>query len=102
MWVATGSADRTLRAWIPDKPQVKYSTELRGHAAGIERIAFNPTKEDELASISSDGTCKFWNVRSKTCTATVQLGGEGFSIAWAADGGTVIVGRKVLPSTSPK
>lgn len=93
--IATGSADRTLRIWNPEKPQVKNSTELRGHTGGIERVAWNPTKEAELASVSSDGTCKFWDVRSKTCTATVQLGGEGLTIAWSADGSVVIAGRKV-------
>ena len=93
--IATGSADRTLRIWNPEKPQVKNSTELRGHTGAIERTAWNPTKEAELASVSSDGTCKFWDVRSKTCTATVQLGGEGLTVAWAGDGSVVMVGRKV-------
>ncbi|CAF9943646.1 MAG: hypothetical protein ALECFALPRED_000854 [Alectoria fallacina] len=92
--IATGSADRTLRIWNPEKPQVKNSTELRGHTGGIERVAWNPTKEAELASVSSDGSCRFWDVRSKTCTAIVQLGGEGLTIAWAADGSAVMVGRK--------
>ncbi|KAL6717876.1 hypothetical protein ACLMJK_003961 [Lecanora helva] len=85
---------RTLRIWNPEKPQVKNSTELKGHAGAIERVAWNPTKEAELASVSSDGTCRFWDVRSKACTATVQLGGEGFSIVWAPDGSAVIVGTK--------
>ena len=93
--IATGSADRTLRIWNPEKPQVKNSTELRGHTGQIERVSFNPTKEAELASVSSDGTCRFWDVRSKTCTATVQLGGEGLTVAWAADGSVVIAGTKV-------
>ena len=57
-------------------------------------MAWNPTKEAELASVSSDGTCRFWDVRNRTCTATVALGGEGLTIAWAADGSVVIVGRK--------
>lgn len=76
---------------------MKNSTELRGHTGGIERVAWNPTKEAELASVSSDGTCRFWDVRSKGCIATVQLGGEGLTIAWARDGSVVVVGRKVRP-----
>lgn len=52
-------------------------------------------KEAELASVSSDGTCKFWDVRNKNCTATVQLGGEGLTIAWAGDGSVVMVGSTV-------
>lgn len=93
--IATGSADRTLRIWNPEKSQVKNSTELRGHSAGIERVEWNPTKEAELASVSSDGTCRFWDVRSKACIATVQLGGEGLTVAWAGDGSVAMVGRKV-------
>ncbi|MCJ1479470.1 hypothetical protein MMC13_008156 [Lambiella insularis] len=102
--IATGSADRTLRIWNPEKPQVKNSTELRGHTGAIERVAWNPVKEAELASVSSDGTCKFWNVRSKTCVQTVQLGGEGLTISWSADGTAVLVGRKddtLIPISLP-
>lgn len=95
-FIATGSADRTLRIWNPEKPQVKNSTDLKGHEGGIERVAWNPTKDAELASVSSDGTCRFWDVRNKACTAVVQLGGEGLTIAWAADGSVVMVGRKVI------
>ncbi|KAI4105603.1 MAG: hypothetical protein L6R37_002681 [Teloschistes peruensis] len=92
--IATGSADRCLRIWNPEKPQVKNSTELRGHTGAVERVAWNPTKEAELASVSSDGTCRFWDVRSKTCIATVPLGGEGLTIGWANDGSLVLAGRK--------
>ncbi|KAL8947841.1 MAG: hypothetical protein Q9222_005926 [Ikaeria aurantiellina] len=92
--IATGSADRTLRIWNPEKPQVKNSTELRGHNGAIERVAWNPIKEAELASVSSDGTCRFWDVRSKTCIATVQLGGEGLTLGWANDGSLALAGRK--------
>lgn len=74
---------------------MKNSTELRGHTAGIEHVAWNPTKEAELASVSGDGTCKFWDVRSKGCVETVQLGGGGLTLAWADDGSVVMVGRKV-------
>lgn len=94
--IATGSADRCLRIWNPEKPQVKNSTELRGHTGAVERVAWNPTKEAELASVSSDGTCRFWDVRSKTCIATVPLGGEGLTIGWANDGSLVLAGRKVI------
>ena len=95
--IATGSADRTLRIWNPDRASVKNSTELRGHTGAIERVAWNPTKETELASCSSDGTVRFWDVRSKGCSAEVKIGGEGFTLAWSPDGRTVVAGRKVGP-----
>ncbi|KAK2799665.1 hypothetical protein FQN51_006797 [Onygenales sp. PD_10] len=92
--IATGSVDRTLRIWNPERTHVKYSTELRGHSSGIEKVAFNPVKESELASCSSDGTVRFWDVRSKNCISRVDVGGEAFTMAWSADGSVILVGRK--------
>ncbi len=95
-WIATGSGDRTLRVWNPDRALVKNSTELRGHTGPIERVAWNPTKEAELTSCSADGTVRFWDIRSKNCKAEVKLGGEGFTVTWSPDGKTVLAGRKVV------
>lgn len=81
---------------------MKNSTELKGHAAAIERVAFNPTKDAELASVSGDGTCRFWDVRNKQCVAVVSLGGEGLTVAWAGDGSVVMVGRKVYMIALPQ
>ena len=58
-------------------------------------MAWNPIKEAELASVSSDSTCKFWDVKTKTCLATVSLGEPGFTVTWAADGSVCLVGLKV-------
>lgn len=93
--IATGSADRTLRIWNPERPSAKYSTELRGHSAGIEKVLFNPVRDAELASCSTDGTVRFWDVRSKNCVSRLDVGGEPFTMSWSADGKTMIVGRKV-------
>ncbi|GAB0140085.1 hypothetical protein EsHS_00000722 [Epichloe bromicola] len=65
--IATGSMDKTLRVWNPEKPHVKFSTELKGHTASVEKVAFNPTKDAELCSVSTDGVVKFWDVRTKAC-----------------------------------
>lgn len=94
--IATGSADRTLRIWNPERPHVRYSTELRGHTAGIEKALFNPVRDAELASCSADGTVRFWDVRSKTCVSRLDVGGEAFTLSWSADGSTMIVGKKVI------
>ena len=72
---------------------MKNSTELRGHTGAIERVAWNPTKEAELASVSTDGTVRFWDVRSKNCISTVQLGARGLSLSWASDGSMVMAGK---------
>jgi THO complex subunit 3 len=94
--IATGSVDRTLRIWNPERANVKYSTELRGHIAGIEKVVFNPVRDSELASCSSDGTVRFWDVRSKNCVSRLDVGGEAFTMTWSADGSVVLVGRKVI------
>ncbi|KAI6785855.1 THO complex subunit-like protein [Emericellopsis cladophorae] len=78
----------------PDKPQGKFSTELKGHSAAIEKVAFNPVKDAELCSVSSDGVVKFWDVRTKNCFNEVKGLGDAFTLAWAPDGQTLIVGNK--------
>lgn len=83
----------------PEKAHVKFSTELKGHAAPIEKVAFNPTKDAELASVSSDGVVKFWDVRTKACFNEVTGLGDAFTLAWAPDGQSLIVGNKVFQST---
>jgi THO complex subunit 3 len=79
----------------PEKNNVRFSTELKGHSAPIERIAFNPVKDAELCSVSNDGVVKFWDVRTKNCFNEVKGLGEAFTLAWAPDGQTLIVGNKV-------
>ncbi len=79
----------------PEKPHVKFSTELKGHTAPIEKVAFNPTKDAELCSVSSDGVVKFWDVRTKACFNEVTGLGDAFTLAWAPDGQTLVVGNKV-------
>ncbi|OAA79989.1 WD40/YVTN repeat-like-containing domain protein [Akanthomyces lecanii RCEF 1005] len=87
----------------PEKAHVKFSTELKGHAAPIEKVAFNPTKDAELCSVSSDGVVKFWDVRTKACFNEVSGLGDAFTLVWAPDGQTLIVGNKddVLYILSP-
>ncbi|KAM7223511.1 THO complex subunit 3 [Rhypophila decipiens] len=92
--IATGAADKTLRVWNPEKPNVRFSTELKGHAAGIEKVAFNPVKDAELCSVSSDGVVKLWDVRTKSCVNEVKGLGHAHSLAWAPDGSSLLVGSK--------
>ena len=86
-------------SWNPDRPNVKYSTELKGHAAPIEKVAFNPVKDAELCSVSSDGVVKFWDVRTKAVTNEVKGLGDTFTLAWNPDGESLVVGNKVCTSS---
>ncbi|KAM7190360.1 THO complex subunit 3 [Naviculisporaceae sp. PSN 640] len=92
--IATGAADKTLRVWNPEKPNVRFSTELKGHAVGIEKVAFNPVKDAELCSVSGDGVVKLWDVRTKSCVNEVKGLGHAHSLAWAPDGSSLLVGNK--------
>jgi WD40 repeat protein len=87
--------------WNPERQNVRYSTELRGHSAGIERVAFNPVKDAELCSVSSDGVVKFWDVRTKAVINEIKGLGDAFTLAWCPDGESLVVGNKVcLPFTA--
>lgn len=69
------------------------------HLSGTERVAWNPGKEAELASVGSDGIVRFWDVRNRGGLAgEVKVGGEGFSLAWRPGGEEVVAGRKVCLS----
>jgi THO complex subunit 3 len=74
---------------------VRNSTDLKGHSAPIEKVAFNPVKDAELCSVSNDGVVKFWDVRTKACVNEIKGLGDAFTLAWAPDGETLVVGNKV-------
>jgi THO complex subunit 3 len=97
-FIATGAADRTLRIWNPDKPNVKNSTELRTPGAPphtqLERVAFHPINENELASCTTDGMVRFWDIRTKATVGEVSVGGQPFTLAWTPDGSDIVAGRK--------
>jgi WD40 repeat protein len=81
--------------WNPERQNVRYSTELKGHSAGIEKVAFNPVKDAELCSVSSDGVVKFWDVRTKAVINEIKGLGDAFTLAWCPDGESLVVGNKV-------
>jgi THO complex subunit 3 len=102
-FIATGAADRTLRIWNPEKTNVKNSTELRTPGAPtlaqLERVAFHPINENELASCGTDGMVRFWDIRSKAVAGEVKVGELPFTLAWTPDGTEIVVGRKVMAHT---
>lgn len=81
--------------WNPEKQNVRYSTDLKGHAAALVKVAFNPVKESELCSASSDGAVRFWDARTKAVLNEIKGLGAIVSLAWAPDGESLIVGNEV-------
>jgi THO complex subunit 3 len=94
-FVATGGGNSTLRVWNPEKSSIRNSTELKGHQGSIDRVAWNPDNADELATCGSDGTVRFWDVRSKALVGDVKVGGPCINLAWTPSGEELMVGRKV-------
>jgi len=93
--IACALTDKLVRVWNPDKPEIRMSTELKGHTAAVSALAWDPTHSDKLASCSIDGTVRFWDYRIKQMLAIVNTGGEGIAIAWHPDGKTVAVATRV-------
>jgi THO complex subunit 3 len=60
----------------------------------VDKVLFNPLREFELASCSSDGV-RFWDTRSRSCVAKVQVDGDPFTLAWSTDGSVLLAGTKV-------
>ncbi|CCJ30390.1 unnamed protein product [Pneumocystis jirovecii] len=61
--LASGSADHTLRIWNPDKLELRYSTELKGHGSSVDYLSWDPTHSDRLASVGKDKTIRIWDYR---------------------------------------
>jgi len=79
----------------PEKPNERFSTQLKGHSTGIQHVGFCPSKETELCSVSRDGAVKFWDARTKSCVNEVKGLGSVAGLAWVPDGSNVVVGNKV-------
>ncbi|KAK5023832.1 hypothetical protein LTS07_008957 [Exophiala sideris] len=92
--IATGANDKTVRVWNPERTSPRSQIELRGHGHAVEKVLFNPVREFELASCSSDGTVRFWDTRSKTCVTKLEVGGEPFTLSWSGDGSVLLAGTK--------
>ena len=117
--IACGLIDRLVRVWNPEKPEIRYTTELKGHSGAVEKIQWDPTHSDRLASASTDGTVRFWDYRSECwgygqeatgcgnmnfvlmrptgakCLNQVNTGGENISLTYSPEGNYVAVGTKV-------
>lgn len=92
--LASGSADHTLRIWNPEKLELRYSVELKGHASSVDYLSWNPTHIDRLASVGKDKTIRFWDYREAKCILEIQTNGENITVTWSPDGNYVAAGSK--------
>ncbi|KAM3182341.1 hypothetical protein ACTXT7_012569 [Hymenolepis weldensis] len=91
--LATGSSDKSVNVYQLDSTRLSRLQTFRGHTDSVDQLAWHPTANDSLATVSSDSTVRLWDCRSKRIT-TAQLKGENINLAWSPDGNTIAVGNK--------
>jgi THO complex subunit 3 len=72
---------------------VQEST-LKGHKKEVRRLGWDPNNKNLVATVSADSSVKFWDVRSQTSVASVEVStsGTSFNLAWHPAGTTLAVG----------
>src|SRR5580658_2479215 len=76
----------------PEPPAgVKLIQTLRGHTAGIGRIAWSPMGQ-VLVSPSEDGTIRIWNTETGKCLRELRLEGRPVTAVLDARGEILAVG----------
>ena len=97
-WLASGSADKTVRLWNLDTSEGRRT--LRNHSDNVSALAFAP-EGGVLAAGSLDGSIKLWSVTTGRAQRTfnahtsrvtsVAFSPDSFLLASAAEDGTVRV-----------
>jgi hypothetical protein len=85
-WLATGSADRSVKLWDTATEKRRYS--LSGHNDIVYGLAFAPDSKT-LASASADKTVRIWEIGADEGKQQRSLGGHGHtvhSVAYSTDG----------------
>jgi WD40 repeat protein len=98
-WFATGGEDTLIKLWNLENHQC--CKVLKGHLSAVRAIAFSSqggtANRDELAGLlasgSSDGTVKLWNLATGTCLHTFQgHHSRIWGLALHPDGNTIASG----------
>ena len=88
--LASGSADGTVRLWIPDAETLQAT--LHGHTASVLSVAFS-SDGSLLASGSADGTVRLWNPHTEALQATLHgHTASVLSVAFSPDGSLLASG----------
>ena len=93
--LATCSADRSIRIWVPERSvDPRASTELRGHSESVDQLVWHPTNSEVLASAGGDKTVRVWDARTRATERTVNTPGANINIAYHPSGDYLAVGDK--------
>ncbi len=88
MTVATGSADLTIRLWVPESGEMLRI--LEGHQKQVQGLAFSPDGT-QLASVATDRTVRLWDVASGTEVRCYDCSSP-LCVCFSPDGELVAVG----------
>eukprot|EP00300_Choanocystis_sp_HF-7_P004389 c13388_g1_i1.p1 GENE.c13388_g1_i1~~c13388_g1_i1.p1 ORF type:complete len:318 (+),score=52.95 c13388_g1_i1:22-975(+) len=99
-WNCTGSRLATVsseskyaRIWAVDSHS-KDPTELRGHESLINSVAWDPKRQDQIVTCSTDKTIRIWDTRTSKSQATIETDGQVFCIDWSKDSSIVATGSR--------
>lgn len=90
--LSAGCTDGSCHVWSAQKERQPFV--LRGHKQSIDRLVWDPSNADVLATGSIDKTIRIWDIRQKSSTHTVDVGAAVLNMAWKADGSCIAVGTK--------
>jgi WD40 repeat protein len=91
-WLASGSADQTVRLWNADTGQ-PIGTPLTGHTDKVASVAFSPDGR-RLASASTDDSVRLWSADTGQQIGDPLTGHTDTvaSVAFSADGTRIVSG----------
>ncbi|EGC30031.1 hypothetical protein DICPUDRAFT_99654 [Dictyostelium purpureum] len=101
--LVTASDDSTIKVWnIREAMQSGVNTlsspavTCSGHSKSVDAIAFNPSAENILASVSQDKTLKIWDLSSGEEKFSYSFDNALLSISWNYDGSLIFATGKDL------